>query len=87
MTPVEEYDLVILGTGEGAKYLAWTLAKEGQRVAVVERKYVAVDSDRILGFTAFGVDAGEIMGAAQTRGARRPLLQRPLGPRGPVTNP
>jgi pyruvate/2-oxoglutarate dehydrogenase complex dihydrolipoamide dehydrogenase (E3) component len=36
----EGYDLVILGSGEGSKYLAWTLAKQGKRVAVVERKYI-----------------------------------------------
>jgi len=36
----EEYDLVILGSGEGSKYVAWTLAKQGQRVAVVEREYI-----------------------------------------------
>jgi len=36
----EEYDLVILGSGEGSKFVAWTLAKEGQRVAVVERKWI-----------------------------------------------
>jgi pyruvate/2-oxoglutarate dehydrogenase complex dihydrolipoamide dehydrogenase (E3) component len=37
---VEEYDIVVLGSGEGSKFLAWTLAKEGKRVAVVERKYI-----------------------------------------------
>jgi pyruvate/2-oxoglutarate dehydrogenase complex dihydrolipoamide dehydrogenase (E3) component len=36
----EEYDLVVLGSGEGSKYVAWTLAKQGQRVAVVEREYI-----------------------------------------------
>ena len=36
----QEYDLVVLGSGEGGKYLAWTLAKQGKRVAVVERKYI-----------------------------------------------
>jgi len=36
----EDYDVVILGTGEGAKYVAWTAAKQGKRVAVVERKYI-----------------------------------------------
>lgn len=36
----EEYDLVILGSGEGSKFLAWTFAKQGQRVAIVERKYI-----------------------------------------------
>jgi len=38
--PIEEYDLVILGSGEGSKYLAWTQAKRRQRVAVIERKYI-----------------------------------------------
>src|SRR5215469_3578328 len=37
---VEEYDLVILGGGTGGTLAAWTLAGEGQRVAVIERKYV-----------------------------------------------
>jgi len=36
----EEYDLVVLGSGEGSKYVAWTLAKQGQRVAVVEHKWI-----------------------------------------------
>jgi pyruvate/2-oxoglutarate dehydrogenase complex dihydrolipoamide dehydrogenase (E3) component len=37
---VEEYDLVILGSGTGGTVAAWTFASEGQRVAVIERKYV-----------------------------------------------
>jgi pyruvate/2-oxoglutarate dehydrogenase complex dihydrolipoamide dehydrogenase (E3) component len=36
----EEYDLVVLGSGEGSKFLAWTLARQGKRVAVVERKWI-----------------------------------------------
>jgi pyruvate/2-oxoglutarate dehydrogenase complex dihydrolipoamide dehydrogenase (E3) component len=36
----EQYDVVVLGSGEAGKYLAWTLASEGKRVAVVERRYV-----------------------------------------------
>lgn len=32
----EEYDLVIIGSGTGAKLSAWTFASRGQRVAVVE---------------------------------------------------
>ncbi len=38
--PIEEYDCVILGSGEGSKYLGWTLARQGKRVAVVDRKYI-----------------------------------------------
>jgi pyruvate/2-oxoglutarate dehydrogenase complex dihydrolipoamide dehydrogenase (E3) component len=40
MTHPEEYDLVILGSGAGGKLIAWTSAKKGQRVVVIERKYV-----------------------------------------------
>lgn len=36
----EEYDLVILGSGAGAKLLAWTFAERGQRVAAIERPYI-----------------------------------------------
>jgi pyruvate/2-oxoglutarate dehydrogenase complex dihydrolipoamide dehydrogenase (E3) component len=37
---VEEFDVVVLGSGEGGKYIAWTLARQGKRAAVIERKYV-----------------------------------------------
>jgi pyruvate/2-oxoglutarate dehydrogenase complex dihydrolipoamide dehydrogenase (E3) component len=30
----------VLGSGEAGKYIAWTLAKQGRRVAVIERRYV-----------------------------------------------
>ncbi|HEX4119175.1 MAG TPA: FAD-dependent oxidoreductase [Verrucomicrobiae bacterium] len=36
----EEYDLVVLGSGIGGKLIAWTSAEKGQRVVVIERKYV-----------------------------------------------
>lgn len=38
--PPETYDALILGSGEAGKYLAWHLAAMGQRVAVIERRYV-----------------------------------------------
>jgi pyruvate/2-oxoglutarate dehydrogenase complex dihydrolipoamide dehydrogenase (E3) component len=42
LTPpaLEDYDLVILGDGTGATLAAWTFASQGQRVAVIERKYI-----------------------------------------------
>jgi pyruvate/2-oxoglutarate dehydrogenase complex dihydrolipoamide dehydrogenase (E3) component len=40
MANPEEYDLVVLGSGEAGKILAWTLAAEGQRAAVIERRYL-----------------------------------------------
>jgi pyruvate/2-oxoglutarate dehydrogenase complex dihydrolipoamide dehydrogenase (E3) component len=37
---VEDYDLIILGGGTGSTIAAWTFAGQGQRVAVIERKYI-----------------------------------------------
>ena len=36
----EDYDLVILGGGTGSTVAAWTFASQGQRVAVIDRKYI-----------------------------------------------
>ncbi len=36
----EQFDLVILGSGEGSKLAAWEFASRGQRVAVIERQYI-----------------------------------------------
>src|SRR5882724_12042535 len=36
----EEYDLLVLGSGEAGKYIAWTLARKGMKTAVIERKYI-----------------------------------------------
>jgi len=39
-TDLEEYDLVVLGSGTGSKIAAWTFAEQGKRVALIERKYI-----------------------------------------------
>jgi pyruvate/2-oxoglutarate dehydrogenase complex dihydrolipoamide dehydrogenase (E3) component len=36
----EEFDLVILGGGTGSTVAGWTFAGQGQRVAVIDRKYI-----------------------------------------------
>jgi pyruvate/2-oxoglutarate dehydrogenase complex dihydrolipoamide dehydrogenase (E3) component len=35
-----DFDVLILGSGQGGKQLAWHLARSGKRVAVVERRWV-----------------------------------------------
>ena len=40
MSRPEEYDVVVLGSGAAGKLLAWTLASQGKRTAVIERRYV-----------------------------------------------
>lgn len=40
MAQAEHYDVLILGSGQGGKQLAWHLGRTGHRVAVVERQWV-----------------------------------------------
>ncbi len=40
MNAAEKYDVLVLGGGTAGKLVAWTMAKEGRRTAVVERKYI-----------------------------------------------
>jgi pyruvate/2-oxoglutarate dehydrogenase complex dihydrolipoamide dehydrogenase (E3) component len=40
MPDIEHYDVLVIGSGEAGKYLAWTLAGEGHRTAVVERRLI-----------------------------------------------
>ena len=40
MTEAERYDAVVIGSGEGGKYLAWHMAQAGQKVAVIERRWI-----------------------------------------------
>ncbi len=40
MAELENYDVLVLGSGEAGKWLSWTLAQAGHRTAVIERKYI-----------------------------------------------
>ena len=40
MADTEHYDVVILGSGQGGKLLAWHLGQSGKKVAVVERRWI-----------------------------------------------
>lgn len=40
MTEAERYDAVVIGSGEGGKYLAWHMAQTGRKVAVIERRWI-----------------------------------------------
>src|ERR1700692_1331885 len=40
MSRPEHFEMLVLGSGEGGKYLAWHMAKSGHRTAVVERKMI-----------------------------------------------
>jgi pyruvate/2-oxoglutarate dehydrogenase complex dihydrolipoamide dehydrogenase (E3) component len=40
MSQTEQFDVLIFGSGQGGKLLAWNLATEGKKIAVVERQWV-----------------------------------------------
>src|SRR5882757_27783 len=40
MPNVEKYEILVLGSGEAGKWTAWTMAQEGHRTAMVERKWL-----------------------------------------------
>jgi pyruvate/2-oxoglutarate dehydrogenase complex dihydrolipoamide dehydrogenase (E3) component len=40
MSSPEQYDAIIIGSGEAGKYLAWTLAAKGQHVITIEDKRI-----------------------------------------------
>lgn len=40
MAKPEHYAMLVLGSGEGGKYLAWHMARAGHRTAVIERKLI-----------------------------------------------
>jgi pyruvate/2-oxoglutarate dehydrogenase complex dihydrolipoamide dehydrogenase (E3) component len=40
MSATDTYDILVIGSGEAGKYLAWTMAGAGHRTAVIERKLI-----------------------------------------------
>src|SRR5579862_9345952 len=40
MNSTEKYDVIVFGGGTAGKLVGWTMAKEGRRTAVVDRKYI-----------------------------------------------
>ena len=81
MTPSDEYDILVVGSGEAGKYLAWTMAGEGHRTAVVERRWVGgscpnvaclpskniIRSAKVRSFTRRAAEFGVALESAVTR--------------------
>lgn len=77
---IDNYDILIIGSGESGKYLAWTMATEGRRVAVVERKLIGgscpniaclpskniIQSAKVRAFTRRAAEFGIDLGSAST---------------------
>ena len=94
MSHPEDYDLVVLGSGRG-RLLAWSLASEGKRTAVVERRYVAgscpsiaclpsknvIHGAKVANYLPQGRRVRDRPGRLEGRDARRPRRQAEDGRR------
>jgi pyruvate/2-oxoglutarate dehydrogenase complex dihydrolipoamide dehydrogenase (E3) component len=40
MSQVEQFDVLVLGSGQGGQLIAWHLAQAGRRAALVERRWI-----------------------------------------------
>ena len=81
------YDVVVIGSGEAGKYLAWTLSKAGHRTALIERRMVGgscpnvaclpskniIHSAKVASFAARASEFGLEVGSTATnmRGVQR----------------
>jgi pyruvate/2-oxoglutarate dehydrogenase complex dihydrolipoamide dehydrogenase (E3) component len=80
MPDTENYDILVIGSGEAGKYLAWTMASEGHRTAVIERELIGgscpniaclpskniIQSARVRSFTRRAAEFGVELGSAAT---------------------
>ncbi|MEE6261706.1 FAD-dependent oxidoreductase [Plantactinospora sonchi] len=80
MSSTENFDILIIGSGEAGKYLAWTMAGEGRRTAVVERELIGgacpniaclpskniIHSAKVRHFTTRAAEFGVDLGSAVT---------------------
>src|SRR6476620_10528621 len=69
MSHPENYDVVILGSGAPGKLLAWTLASQGKRLAVIERRYVGGSCPNIACLPSKNVIHGAKIASYFRRGA------------------
>jgi len=84
MAQAEQYDVLVLGCGQGGQLMAWHMAQAGRRAALVERKWYAgscptiacmpskneVWGARIVHLARHGAQYGAVTGAVSTDMAR-----------------
>lgn len=78
MPEIENYDNLVIGSGEAGKYLAWTLAKAGQRTVVVERKLIGGSCPNIACLPSKNVIYSAKIASVVRRGAEFGLETGPI---------
>ncbi len=78
MPEIETYEILVIGSGEAGKYLAWAMAKAGHRAAVVERKLIGGSCPNIACLPSKNVIHSAKVAALAGRGAEFGLETGPI---------
>ena len=78
MPEKENYDNLVIGSGEAGKYLAWALAAAGQRTVVVERKLIGGSCPNIACLPSKNVIYSAKIASLARRGAEFGLETGPI---------
>ena len=79
MPQTEKYEVLIIGSGEAGKYMAWTMAKAGHRTAVVERKLVGGSCPNVACLPSKNIIFSAKVASLARRGAEFGLAMGSLG--------
>ena len=79
MPQTEKYEVLIIGSGEAGKYMAWTMAQAGHRTAVVERKLVGGSCPNIACLPSKNIIFSAKVASLARRGAEFGLAMGSLG--------
>src|SRR5437660_10063863 len=78
MSNVEQFEVLVLGSGEAGKYLAWTMAKAGHRTAMVERRWLGGSCPNIACLPSKNLIHSATVASLARRGAEFGLETKPL---------
>src|SRR6266705_1843468 len=92
MATTDTYDILVIGSGEAGKYLAWTMAGAGHRTVVIERKLFGgactniacltikniIPSAKVRSFTMRAAEFGVELESAVTRMGRVQASKRSM---------
>ena len=69
MPDTEKYEILVIGSGESGKYMAWTMANAGHRTAVVERKLIGGSCPNIACLPSKNIIRSALVASLVRRGA------------------
>src|SRR5438094_3945962 len=78
MSNVGQFEVLVLGSGEEGKYLAWTMAKAGHRTAMVERRWLGGSCPNIACLPSKNLIHSATVASLARRGAEFGLETKPL---------